>query len=170
MKEKIRVNTCEWRRQVGLEQPATAASGFEVGSGKWVSLAWVSGSKINWSSWVSLSQASWRHGVGVGVGGSVTGWVSLSRLPISDLFVSPLSSQVSLSFLFFSFSFILLLSPFGLVLDNWELRFVFFLKIYMGHGLVGWWAGVHIFGSGAWAKTKGGPSSFLSFFWENFSY
>ncbi|KAL0010632.1 hypothetical protein SO802_005740 [Lithocarpus litseifolius] len=69
LKEKMRVNTYERRRQMGLKQLATATSGSHVGGGKWVS-RWSRwrGYWVARSRWVSLLQASWRHGVGVDSG------------------------------------------------------------------------------------------------------
>ena len=134
---------------------AAAASGSRAtgDGGKWVSPAWVSGSKINWSRWVSLWQASRRHDVGVG--GGVTGWVSLSRLSISDL-------SVSLSFLFFFFLRFFAFSVwfgFGLLIAE----FVCLFFLYRFTWVMGWPDDRR----GARAKTRGGPSAFLFFFLEN---
>ena len=102
---------------MGLEQQVTATSGFEVGSSKWVSRGSCRhGSLVARSTDQDGSHSRKRHddtawAWAVSRGGSLC-LASLSLISLSRLLA------FKSHFPFFSFfSFVFLLSPFGLVLD-----------------------------------------------------
>ena len=110
---------------------------------------------------------------------SVGEWVSVSLSTLYLCFVLPLylsiSPLTSVSFFLLFPSFRVLLSPFSFGLLRVRAEFFFFLKIYMGHGLLAWpddGLGFMIFVRGAGLKTQGPKPFFLKillakkiFFW-----
>ena len=151
LKEKIRVNTYERRRQVGLNSQATGDGGKWVSRGLRRHRYWVG--RVARSRWVWGSRSRKHHDdmvwawawAAASRGGWVPKWVfdSLSILCIVITSLSLCLASLSLTFLsflffsFFSLRFLLSLCGFGLL----RVEF-FFLDLHgsWAPGLVGWWA------------------------------